>query len=83
MRTEPAGDAGALAEVPEQFIPADHRNVKARQGPKLGFKSLANAMITILGIELMRRIRKGPFAPSRLRVQGQAMPTIWNAVISA
>jgi len=64
-------------------IEADHRNVKARLGPMLGFKSLANANVTIAGIELIHRIRKGQFALGRLRVQGQTAPGIWNAALSA
>jgi hypothetical protein len=49
----------------------------------LGFKRFTNAAITITGIELMHRIRKGQFALARLGVQGQAVPTIWNAVLIA
>ena len=64
-------------------IEADHRNVKARLGPMLGFKSLANTNITIAVIQLIRRIRKGQFALGRLRVQGQTAPGIWNAALSA
>ena len=64
-------------------IEADHRNVKARLGPMLGFKSLANAATTIAGIELIHRIRKGQFALGGLRVHGQSAPGIWNAVLSA
>jgi transposase-like protein len=64
-------------------IEADHRNVKARIGPMLGFKVFANAAVTIAGIELMHRIRKGQFALGRLRVQGQTTPAISNTVLSA
>ena len=39
-------------------IEQDHRGVKARIGPMLGFKRFKNAAITIAGIELLRRIRK-------------------------
>jgi hypothetical protein len=41
------------------------------------------AAITIAGIELMHRIRKGQFALARLGVQGQAAPSVWNAVLTA
>jgi transposase-like protein len=64
-------------------IEADHRNVKARVTPMLGFKVFANAAVTIAGIELMHRIRKGQFILGRLRVKGQTAPAIWNAVLSA
>jgi hypothetical protein len=49
----------------------------------LGFKAFRNAAITIAGIELMHRIRKGPFAQSRLSAQGRAAPDVWNAVLEA
>jgi len=49
----------------------------------VGFKDFKNAAVTIAGIELMHRIRKGQFALARLGVQGQAASTIWNAVLTA
>ena len=49
----------------------------------LGFKQFRNAVITIAGIELMHRIRKGQFGLRRLAVQGGAAPTIWNAILEA
>jgi len=64
-------------------IESDHRNVKAPLGPMLGLKVFANAAITIAGIELMHRIRKGQFNLGRFGLQGQAAPAIWNAVLSA
>ena len=41
------------------LIEQDHRRVKQRIYPMLGFKSFVNAAITISGIELAQRIRKG------------------------
>ena len=49
----------------------------------LSFKAFRNAAITIAGIELLHRIRKGQFALGRLGVQGQAAPEVWNAVLGA
>jgi len=49
----------------------------------LGFKVFGNAAITIAGVELQNRIRKGQFALGRLRVQGRTSPEVWNAVLSA
>ena len=40
-------------------------------------------MITIAGIELMHRIRKGQFGLWRLGVHGGAAPAIWNAILEA
>jgi hypothetical protein len=49
----------------------------------LGFKGFATAAITIAGIELMHRIRKGQFGLGRLGVQGRLAPAVWNAVLQA
>jgi hypothetical protein len=49
----------------------------------LGFKVFDNAAITIAGVELQHRIRKGQFALDRLRVEGQVTPAIWSAVLAA
>ena len=43
------------------LIEQDHRGVKLRIGPMLGFKWFRSAAIVIAGIELLRRIRKGQF----------------------
>src|SRR4029077_13932587 len=43
----------------------------------LGFKGFATAAITIAGIELMHRIRKGQFGLGRLGVQGRLAPAVW------
>ena len=65
------------------MIEQDHRGVKSRIAPMLGFKVLKRAAATISGIELLRRICKGQFALDRLGVQGQAAPAIWTAVLTA
>ena len=65
------------------LIEQDHRGVKQRVAVMLGFKRLRNALITIAGIELMHRIRKGQFGLGHLGVQGGAAPTVWNAVLGA
>jgi DDE domain len=40
------------------IIEQDHRGVKARIGPMLGFKRFRRAKVTIAGIELLHRTRK-------------------------
>jgi transposase-like protein len=57
--------------------------VKQRIATMLGFKGFATAAITIAGIELMHRIRKGQFGLGRLAVQGRLAPAVWNAVLQA
>src|ERR1019366_6998596 len=56
------------------MIEQDHRGVKSRIGPMLGFKNFDRAAVTIAGIELLHRIRKGQFALGRLCVQGRTAP---------
>ena len=48
-----------------------------------GLKKFKTAAITIAGIELMHRIRKGQFALGRLGVQGRTAPAVWHAVLGA
>jgi hypothetical protein len=62
------------------LIEQDHR-VKRRIAVMLGFKGFKNVAITIAGIALLHRIRKGPFGLRRLGVRGQAAPEVWNAVL--
>jgi transposase-like protein len=64
-------------------IEQDHRGVKQRIAVMLGFKGFKNAAITIAGIELLHRVRKGQFRLGRLDVQDRAAPAVWNAVLRA
>jgi len=41
------------------LVEQDHRAIKRRARPMLGFKSFRAAWITLTGIELMHMIRKG------------------------
>ena len=65
------------------LIEQDHRGVKLRIGPLLGFKRFDTTAITIAGIGLLRRIHKGQFNLRRLRLKGRSAPAIWNAVLTA
>jgi len=49
------------------IIEQDHRAIKRRCASMAGFKSFANAAITIRGIELAHRIHKRQFALGRGR----------------
>jgi len=48
----------------------------------LGLKRLRCASITIAGIELTHRIKKGPFNLGKLRIRGKTALPIWNAVLA-
>jgi transposase-like protein len=65
------------------LIEQDHRGVKLRIGPMLGFKWFTTAAIVIAGIELLRRIHKGQFSLGRLRLKDRSTPAVWNAVLAA
>ena len=61
----------------------DHRRVKRRIYPMLGFKNFGNATVTISGVELAQKIRKGQFNTERLTsgVKVRA-PRMWEAVLA-
>ncbi|MFM0334869.1 MULTISPECIES: IS6 family transposase [Paraburkholderia] len=65
------------------LIEQDHRGVKSRIGPMLGFKNFDCAAITLAGVELLHRIRKNQFAIGRLRIKDQTPSAIWSAVLAA
>ena len=65
------------------LIEQDHRGIKLRIGPMLGFKRFRTAAATIAGIELLRRIHKGQFNLGRLRLKDRSTPAVWNAVLAA
>ena len=65
------------------LIEQDHRRVKQRIYPMLGFKKFQNAAITISGIELGHKIRKGQFDISQLTHSSGAASHSWEAVVAA
>ena len=65
------------------LIEQDHRSVKQRIAAMLGFKQFCNAAITIAGIELLHRIRKGQFGLRRLGAHGGTVSAVWNTVLEA
>jgi transposase-like protein len=65
------------------IVEQDHRAIKAKIGPMLGFKGFRRAKVTSPGIELLHRIRKNQFDLSKLKIQTKTAPRIWNAVRDA
>ncbi len=65
------------------LIEQDHRRVKQRYYPMLGFKQFASAAVTLSGIELMGKIRKGQFETSVVHQAGALVPQVWEAVLAA
>jgi transposase-like protein len=66
------------------IIEQDHRRVKQRVYPMLGFKNLRNAAVTIGGIELVQMIRKGQFNTSAVTVREDTRVShVWHVVLAA
>lgn len=65
------------------MIEQDHRGIKARIGPMLEFKRIRRAKITIVGIELLHRIRKNQFDLSKLSNHTDSATKMWEAVLAA
>src|ERR1700730_4394083 len=76
-------DQAALIEIPEQPDRAGPSGCEAAHCCDARLQGIRNAAITIAGIELLHRIRKGQFRLGRLGLQGQAAPEVWNAVLGA
>ena len=65
------------------LIEQDHRRVKQRVRPMLGFKRFDHAAVTIAGIELIHQVNKGQFALSSLCPPITRTPQLWEAVLAA
>jgi transposase-like protein len=79
----PAGLLVRTNRYLNNVIEQDHRRVKQRVRPMLGFKRFGHASITITGIELVHQIRKGQFDISVLCSPHARTPQIWEAVLAA
>ena len=64
-------------------VEQDHRRVKQRVGPMLGFKRFDTATITISGIELAEKIKKSQFKFGKLAMRSATAPAIWAAVLAS
>ncbi len=64
------------------LIEQDHRRIKQRIRPMLGFKKFANAVVTISGIELAEKIRKDQFYSGQMGGSATLLQ-LWNAALAA
>ena len=64
-------------------VEQDHRRVKQRIGPMLGFKRFDMAAITISGIELAEKIKKGQFQIGKLPVSFATAPVVWASLLAS
>ena len=62
-------------------VEQDHRRIKARVGPMLGFKRFFNARRVLAGVELVQKLIKGQFqVPEKF---GIAPVEIWHNILAA
>jgi transposase-like protein len=64
-------------------VEQDHRRIKQRIRPMLGFKRFDTAAVTITGIELAEKIKKDQFKIGKLIGRPTTAPEIWAAVLAA
>jgi transposase-like protein len=64
-------------------IEQDHRRIKQRVRPMLGFKRFETAAVTIRGIELAAKIKKQQFNLKPITGKATTAPEIWAAVLAA
>ena len=65
------------------MIEQDHRKAPQRCYPMLGFKTFGNAEVTLIGIELANKIKKGQFDTSEITGPGAMILHIWEAALGA
>jgi transposase-like protein len=64
-------------------IEQDHRRIKQRIRPMLGFNRFETAAVTIRGIELAEKIKKQQFSLKSVAGKASNVPAIWAAVLAA
>jgi transposase-like protein len=64
-------------------VEQDHRRIKQRIRPMLGFKRFDTAAVTITGIELAQKIKKHQFKIGKLSGRPRTAPEIWAAVLAS
>ena len=64
------------------LVEQDHRRVEQRIRPMVGFKRFDNAAVTISGIELAEKIKKGQFKTGKLGGYNATMTELWNATLA-
>jgi transposase-like protein len=63
------------------IVEQDHRRIKSRVQPMLGFKKFYNARRVLIGVELRQKLSKGQYrVPSSF---GRTLDTIWSNVLAA
>jgi transposase-like protein len=63
------------------IVEQDHRRIKSRVQPMLGFKKFYNARRVLIGVELLQKLYKGQYRVPRSF--GHTLDAIWNNVLAA
>ena len=64
-------------------VEQDHRRIKQRIRPMLGFKRFETAAVTIRGIELAEKIKKNQFNLRPLTKKEVTVPALWAEILAA
>ena len=80
-RTHKTGVAIRQCKYLNNIVEQDHRGIKTRTGPMLGFHLFNNAATAIAGIELIRRIKKGRFKLGQFAAHRKTVPQIWHCSV--
>jgi transposase-like protein len=65
------------------IVEQDHRRIKQRIRPMLGFKRFETAAVTIRGIELAEKIKKNQFNLRPLTKKEVTVPALWAEILAA
>jgi transposase-like protein len=65
------------------IVEQDHRRIKQRIRPMLGFERFETATVTICGIELAEKIKKNQFNLRLLTEKIVTAGELWSAVLAA
>jgi len=65
------------------LVEQDHRRIKQRICPMLGFRRFDHAVVTDSGIELAEQIKKGQFRTVKFGNRKSTMSELWNAALAA
>jgi len=83
LRNLTAPRTSAILQILNNVIEQDHRRIKQRIRPMLGFKRFETASVTIQGIRLAEKIKKQQFNLKPFTGMATSAPDIWAAVLSA
>ena len=79
----PPGVKVRSSQYLNNLVEQDHRRIKQRIRPMLGFKRFDHAAVTISGIELAEQIKKGQFKTGKFGNRKSTMSELWNAALAA